>query len=52
MLQASRFAPHFSFFGDFNRHFGLFPGCGSTLPFTGVAAPIPMDAGKTSGSCC
>lgn len=33
MLHQSRFAPHFDFIGDFNRHYGLFEGCGSTLPF-------------------
>lgn len=41
MLQATRFAPHFDFIGDFNRHYGLFEGCGSQLPFdesTGDAA--------------
>jgi hypothetical protein len=33
MLQQSRFAPHFSFIGDYENHFGLFEGCGSTIPF-------------------
>lgn len=33
MLQDTRFAPHFDFIGDFNRHYGLFAGCGSELPF-------------------
>jgi arsenite methyltransferase len=33
MLQATRFAPHFDFIGDFSRHYGLFEGCGSQLPF-------------------
>jgi SAM-dependent methyltransferase len=51
MLQASRFAPHFSFFGDFNRHFGLFPGCGSTLPFG--ASPEGSGTSQASeASCC
>ncbi|MFW6730314.1 MAG: methyltransferase domain-containing protein [Synechococcus sp.] len=35
MLADSRLAPHFSFMGDFSRHFGLFAGCGSTMPFSG-----------------
>jgi SAM-dependent methyltransferase len=43
MLQATRFAPHFDFSGDFSRHYGLFEGCGSQLPFdenaSGSAAP-------------
>jgi len=43
MLQATRFAPHFNFSGDFSRHYGLFEGCGSQLPFdetgSGDSAP-------------
>jgi hypothetical protein len=48
MLQDTRFAPHFSFFGDFSRHFGLFPGCGSSLPFTGSGS----GEAASNGSCC
>lgn len=33
MLHDSRYRPHFEFIGDFNRHFGLFEGCGSSMPF-------------------
>lgn len=33
MLQDTRFAAHFDFIGDFSRHFGIFEGCGSGLPF-------------------
>lgn len=33
MLAHTRFAPHFTFIGDFSRHYGLFPGCGSVIPF-------------------
>jgi hypothetical protein len=57
MLQATRFAPHFSFIGDFSHHYGLFPGCGSSLPF-GTEAGVSDDAsgtpgnGQSSGSCC
>jgi len=43
MLKETRFAKHFEFFGDFSRHFGLFPGCGSSLPF---------EEGEAPGSCC
>lgn len=48
MLQATRFAPHFSFIGDFSRHYGLFPGCGSSLPFTGSSSGEAAD----NSSCC
>jgi arsenite methyltransferase len=58
MLAASRLSPHFSFIGDFSRHYGLFEGCGSVLPFDGgaierAAAPASSAAtSSTSGSCC
>jgi SAM-dependent methyltransferase len=48
MLQASRLAPHFSFIGDFSRHYGLFEGCGSSLPFDAADA---ADA-AAAASCC
>jgi len=41
MLQQSRFAPHFQFIGDFQGHYGLFAGCGSTIPFASTTAPTP-----------
>jgi SAM-dependent methyltransferase len=33
MLSDTRFAPHFDFIGDFSRHYGVFPGCGTAVPF-------------------
>lgn len=33
MLKETRFAPHFEFIGDRSWHYGIFPGCGITLPF-------------------
>jgi hypothetical protein len=45
MLAETRFAPHFDFIGDFSTHYGIFPGCGTSIPFaTGSGAP--------SGGCC
>lgn len=43
MLRQTRFAPHVLAVGDFERHFGLFPGCGGGLPFNG---------GKAEEACC
>lgn len=47
MLHQTRFAPHFEFLGNWQRHYGIFAGCGTSIPFdsrqtTGVAV----------GSCC
>lgn len=66
MLQQTRFAPHFRFFGDFTRHYGLFAGCGSAIPFASAAeapdgggceATSPVSgpatqAPRPAGSCC
>ena len=46
MLAETRFARHFDFIGDFSRHFGIFSGCGTALPFDAAAA------GAVAGGCC
>ena len=46
MLADTRFRPHFGFIGDFSTHYGIFPGCGTSIPF---AAGGPQEA---RGSCC
>jgi len=48
MLKETRFADDFEFIGNFDRHFGIFEGCGTSLPF---------DAASTTGTqessgCC
>ncbi len=54
MLERSRLAPHFNFIGDFSRHYGLFEGCGTAIPFGAAAATAatPAAASATSGACC
>ena len=47
MLAETRFAPHFDFIGDFSTHYGIFPGCGTSIPFA-----ITAGAAKSDGSCC
>jgi arsenite methyltransferase len=48
MLANTRFAPHFEFFGDFSRHYGIFPGCGKTTPYKmGSEGSEPLASG-----CC
>lgn len=47
MLADTRFKQHFDFIGDFSTHYGIYPGCGTTIPF---AAASPL--GASSGSCC
>jgi arsenite methyltransferase len=43
MLKETRFEPHFDFIGDFSRHYGIFEGCGVSIPFGGE---------EPSPSCC
>jgi arsenite methyltransferase len=33
MLHETRFAPHFEFIGNWDTHYGLFEGCGTSIPF-------------------
>ncbi len=41
MLTETRFAPHFEVVGKGDRHHGIFPGCGTTIPFAGGATAAP-----------
>ncbi len=47
MLKETRFADHFTFIGDFNKHYGLFVGCGSSMPFD-----TTRDGSAESTPCC
>jgi arsenite methyltransferase len=48
MLKDTRFAEHFEFIGDFSRHYGIFAGCGTTIPYdTGAKSNA-----SAAGSCC
>ncbi len=33
MLSETRFKQHFDFYGDWNVHYGIFPDCGTAIPF-------------------
>ncbi|MGI8725093.1 MAG: methyltransferase domain-containing protein, partial [Methyloceanibacter sp.] len=48
MLADTRFAPYFDFIGDFSRHYGIFLGCGTSIPFATAATATA----KSSGGCC
>ncbi|HYH71449.1 MAG TPA: methyltransferase domain-containing protein [Methyloceanibacter sp.] len=48
MLADTRFAPYFDFIGDFSRHYGIFPGCGTDIPF----ATTTEGEAKSGGGCC
>ncbi len=46
MLHNSRFREHFEFIGDTDTHRGIFPGCGTSIPFS------MSDSTGTNSSCC
>jgi len=49
MLKESRLAPHFEFYGDKQTHFGIFEGCGTSLPYETDESNLP--ASDSSGCC-
>lgn len=47
MLNETRFAEHFDFVGSWDKHFGIFQGCGTDLPYD---EGLSFDS--SSSSCC
>ena len=48
MLAETRFSNYFDFIGDFSTHYGIFPGCGTSIPFATALSP----SGEGGGGCC
>ena len=48
MLSDTRFAPHFEFIGNTDTHYGIFDGCGTSIPFESARS----GNGSAGGSCC
>ncbi|WP_086930369.1 methyltransferase domain-containing protein [Agarilytica rhodophyticola] len=49
MLRETRFAEHFEFIGDRSRHYGIFEGCGTAIPFNKDEV---TQASDNSTGCC
>ncbi len=49
MLAETRFSPYFDFVGDFSTHYGIFAGCGTSLPFNET---VPAQGTTAKSSCC
>jgi len=47
MLADTRYREFFEFYGNFERHFGIFPGCGTDMPYRENVTDEP-----SSGSGC
>lgn len=50
MLKSGRLAAHFEFIGDKSRHYGIFPGCGTNMPFAGNTGATATTT--SAGACC
>lgn len=50
MLADTRFAEHFDFIGTWDNHYGIFEGCGTTMPFSNVGSEEMAD--RDGGACC
>ena len=44
-------AKYFDFIGDFSRHYGIFTGCGTSIPFDASKA-TPPSSSSNGGGCC
>jgi len=54
MLKETRFQEHFEFIGDFSSHYGIFDGCGTSIPFSSATASEgnPTGTKGSGGGCC
>lgn len=49
MLKNTRYAKYFEFIGDFSTHFGIFPDCGTEIPYHGESE---VNSNSTQSACC
>lgn len=53
MLKQTRFEKHFDFIGDWSTHFGIFQGCGTSMPYqSSVTGVSTKGGGEGGGACC
>jgi len=50
MLSETRFKEHFDFYGSWDAHFGIFEGCGTSMPFSSENTEAPSSS--SDGGCC
>ncbi len=51
ILNQSRFVSHFDFIGNWDRHYGIFAGCGGSVPFNQEIQKSDSE-NASSGGCC
>jgi len=47
MMHDTRFKRHFDFIGNFDTHYGIYDGCGTSIPFASA-----KDSSSGGGACC
>lgn len=47
MMHDTRFKRHFDFIGNFDTHYGIYDGCGTSIPFASA-----KDGSSGGGACC
>eukprot|EP00574_Skeletonema_japonicum_P009399 CAMPEP_0201727388 /NCGR_PEP_ID=MMETSP0593-20130828/12115_1 /ASSEMBLY_ACC=CAM_ASM_000672 /TAXON_ID=267983 /ORGANISM="Skeletonema japonicum, Strain CCMP2506" /LENGTH=373 /DNA_ID=CAMNT_0048219167 /DNA_START=184 /DNA_END=1305 /DNA_ORIENTATION=- len=52
MLKETRFEKHFDFVGDWSTHYGIFDGCGTSMPFKSSIDGVSTKGGGGGGGCC
>jgi len=54
MLHETRFAPHFEFIGHWDTHYGIFEGCGTSLPFKDESQGMieSLEMNEATCGCC
>ena len=52
MLKETRFEDHFDFIGDFSTHYGIFDGCGTSIPYKSAGTSDTDSAASSGGGCC
>ena len=51
MLHDTRLREHFDFTGSWDKHYGIFEGCGSSIPYDSVNSAT-SGKGASTGGCC
>ena len=52
MLHDTTLKEHFEFIGNTDKHYGIFEGCGSSLPYDAQGTSSGSKGDATKGSCC
>eukprot|EP00934_Nitzschia_sp_Nitz4_P006751 Nitzschia sp. Nitz4//scaffold79_size90958//82892//84188//NITZ4_005040-RA/size90958-processed-gene-0.21-mRNA-1//1//CDS//3329558294//6741//frame0 len=52
MLYDTRLRSHFDFVGSWDKHHGIFEGCGTQMPFSASKCPSKQSKGASTGACC